>query len=54
MRLPSVGLVASLCTTPLGLSAQAPPAKLEPATAPVAVLSTALYNEQANIREDSE
>jgi hypothetical protein len=36
------------------LSAQAPAPASEPPTAPVVVLSTALYNDQANVREASD
>ena len=45
------GLVAILSFLPLGLAAQTAAAGPEAPTAPVAVLSTALYNDQANVRE---
>ena len=44
-------LVAILSLLPLGLSAQTAPTGAEAPGAPVAVLSTALYNDQANLRE---
>jgi len=45
------GLAAILAFLPLGLSAQTSHTALEAPGAPVAVLSTALYNDQANLRE---
>ena len=48
------GLAAILWFLPLGLSAQTTSPASEPPTAPVAVLSTALYNDQANLREASD
>jgi uncharacterized protein DUF2380 len=47
----ALGLVAILSFFPLGLTAQTAAAGPEAPTAPVAVLSTALYNDQANVRE---
>ena len=46
-----LGLAAIVSFLPLGLSAQTAPAGPEAPTAPVAVLTTALYNDQANVRE---
>lgn len=51
MTLLTRGLAALFLLLPLGLSAQTRPAGPEAPGAPVAVLSTALYNDQANLRE---
>jgi hypothetical protein len=48
-------MAALVLTLPAGLAAQAPDRRpLEPPTAPVAVLPTALYNDQANLRESTD
>jgi hypothetical protein len=57
MMRPISRLLVSACffALPTGVAAQSPaPAALEPPTAPVAVLPTALYNDQANVREASD
>ena len=51
MTHPTLALAAILSCLPLGLCAQTAAAGPESPTAPVAVLSTALYNDQANLRE---